>query len=277
MNPGKMTGFICIVLIVILAGCAEPAKRLYDQAGTRASLGEWAGAKDIYRALLDKYPQSRFAPDAVVKLADIFAFVDRDFRSAIEMYDVLQLNYPQSNLVPVSMVKKAEILKERKQDPTGSQELLERIYQNHPDFAQRDYVLILMARCLESTGHFARQRAYLRELILSFPVSTYAAEAHYLYGMSCLADDLIDEALLAFKNFLCNFPESRFSARAEIGYSEALKDKLGKSEAANYLTAVLPRYPTPERSILTEQIKILQNDISPSVIKIPGRRLGGLR
>ncbi|NIS75890.1 MAG: tetratricopeptide repeat protein [Deltaproteobacteria bacterium] len=277
MIPGKVKCAILIVLIAFSAGCAEPARRLYDAAGANASLGEWDSAKTLYSDLLETYPQSRFAPGAAVKLADIFAFVEKDFRAAMEMYDLLQLHYPQSSLVPVAMVKKAEILKERRQDPTGSLELLERIYQQHPDFQQRDYVLILMARCLESAENYAMQRAYLRELILSFPASPHSAEAHYLYGMSCLAHDLIDEALLAFKNFLCNYPDSRFAARAEIGYAEALREKRGKNEAANYLTAILTRYPSSDQSILSEQIKILQNEVSLSVIKIPGKRLGGRR
>jgi TolA-binding protein len=273
----KAAGFFCIVLLVVLAGCAEPAKRLYDDAGASASQGKWERAKEIYAFLLEQYPQSRFAPGAMTKLADIFAFVEKDFEAAVELYDLLLLSYPQSSLAPVALLKKAVILKERKQDPVGSQELLERICQNYPDCRQKDYVLILMARCLESTESFTRQRVYLRELMLSYSGSPYAAEAHYLYGMSCLADGLIDEALLAFKNFLCNFPESRFAARAEIGYAEALQEKHGKSEAANYLTAIIERYPTPERGILAEQIKILQNEVPLSRIKIPGKRLGGRR
>lgn len=273
----KMTGLLLIVLLALFAGCAEPAKRLYDDAGTSASQGKWDRAKETYGFLLDKYPQSRFAPGATAKLADIFAFVERDFEAAIEMYDLLLMNYPQSLLAPAALVKKAEILKERKQDPVGSQELLARICQNYPNYRQLDYVMILMARCLESTKNFTRQRAYLRELILSYPQSSHADEAHYLYGMSCLADGLIDEALLAFKNFLCNFPESRFAARAEIGYAEALQEMHGKSEAANYLTMKLERYSTPERSILADQIKVFQNEVPLSRIKIPGKRLEGRR
>ncbi len=277
MTPRALKGFACIVLLALCAGCAEPAKRLYDEAGSSASQGKWDRAKEIYATLLDTYPQSRFAPGATEKLADIFAFVERDFEAAIEMYDLLLYNYSQSSLAPVALMKKAEILKERRQDPVASQELLERLYQNYPGFSERDHVLILMARCLESTENFTRQRKYLRELILTYPLSPHAAEAHYLYGMSCLADGLIDEALLAFKNFLCDYRDTRFAARAEIGYAEALQEKHGKSEAANYLTAIIDRYSTPERGILAEQIKVLQSELPISRIKIPGKRLGGRR
>lgn len=277
MISRKSIGALLLVVSLLCSGCAEPAKRLYDGARASASKGEWEASKKLLFSLLEKYPQSRFAPGAAAKLGDIFAFVDKNIDAAIEIYDYLVFKYPQSSLVPLALVRQAEIIKERKRDPVAAAELLERIYQNYPEFRQGDLVLILMARCLESMKSFTRERVYLRELLLSWQGSPYIEEAQYLYGMSCLGDELIDEALLTFKSFLSTFPESRFASKAEIGYAETLKERHGKGEAAKYLAAVMERYPNQDRDILTEELKILESKVPLSRIKIPGRKLRGRR
>jgi TolA-binding protein len=227
--------------------------------------------------VVEKYPLSRFAPPSVIKLGDIYGFEDKDFELALEMYGSLIVSYPQSSLVPRALLRKAEIFKERRLDTTGSLEILERIYQKYPSFEDIDYVLLLMARCYEAEGNFTRERASLREIILEHPDSSFIEEANYHYGMACLGDGLVDEALLAFKSFLSNYPESRFAARAEIGYAEALKEKHGKSEALSYLASAVERYGRADRQIIKDRLEVLKSRVPISRIRIPGRKIGGRR
>ncbi len=270
--------FITILLLVlVLTGCTEPAKKLYVEGEVSGSMGKWEEARVSYFTLLETYPESRFAPSSLLKLGDIFGYVDKDFESALEMYDSLVLNYPQSDHVPDALLRKAEILIEKRQDVMGSMETLERVYQGYPDCKNRDRLIVLMSRCLEAKESFTRERAYLLELIREYPGSKYIEEACYLYGMACLGDGLADESLLAFKNILAKYPGGRFAARAEIGYAEALKEKVGTQEAANYLAAVMDRYVLGDRNVIQQRIRVLKNRVPLSKIRIPGRRLGRRR
>ncbi len=263
-----------ILLVLFLAGCSEPAKKLFVEGETLASRGVWEEAREKFIDLVERYPDSRYAPEATVRIADIFGFVDKEFETALDIYGSLVLTYPQSRLVPEALLKKAEILKEKKRDIAGSLETLERIYQQYPDCSRKEYLLILMARCLEGRESFARERNTLIELIREHPSSRFGEEASYMYGMACLGDGLIDESLLAFKNMLGKYPGGRFAAKAEIGYAEALKEKMGKDEAAGYLSAVVDRYPPHDRVVINRRIVHLKKALPISKIRIPGRHLG---
>jgi len=265
------------LLLFILAGCTEPAKKLFVEGEILASQGVWDEARGKFLDLVQKYPDSRYAPEATVRIADIYGFVDKDFETALDIYGSLVLDYPQSRFVPEALLKKAEILKEKKRDIAGSLETLERVYQQYPHCSRREYLLILMARCLEGRENFARERSTLIELIREYPSSRFGEEACYLYGMACLSDGLIDESLLAFKNLLGKYPGGRFAAKAEIGYAEALKEKMGKEEAAGYLSAVVNRYPPHDRVVINRRIDCLKQTLPISKIRIPGRHLGVTR
>ncbi len=273
--------FLLLVLVIIsllvIGVVKHPSWNLFSQAEKAASYGNWDRAIELYRAVADKYPYSRVAPRALFTLGDIYGFEKKDFILAMETYDAVIERYPQSRFVSMALLRKAEVLKERFQDVVGSMEVLSRIEQKYPSFEKMDYVYILMARCLEAVQDFTRERAYLRKLMIKYPDSPYAEEAHYLYAMACLGEGLVDEALLSFKNFFAKYPGSRFSARAEIGYAEALKEKHGKGEAIEYLAEVMDRYGEDDRELLESRVKVLKSRVPLSTLRIPKRRKGGRR
>jgi TolA-binding protein len=78
---------------------------LYMKAFAMTELGRPDVALDLYRRILDEFPESRFVPDSHMALAEA-RFAEADFTGALERYDQV-LRYRESELYGMALFKSA--------------------------------------------------------------------------------------------------------------------------------------------------------------------------
>jgi outer membrane protein assembly factor BamD len=82
LSAGLMAGVLCAPLLLAAcssggtkmppAGSAEPDKFLFDHGNQALAKKHWMEAREYYRALVERYPQSAYRPDAKLALGDTY-------------------------------------------------------------------------------------------------------------------------------------------------------------------------------------------------------------
>lgn len=90
-----------ILLAALLAGCAPKTdEELFADAVESQKASEPDDAIELYEELLDRYPESPRAPEAMYAIGTVYQDHKKDFPKAIESYRALVSRYPDHATSP---------------------------------------------------------------------------------------------------------------------------------------------------------------------------------
>lgn len=184
-----------------------------------------------YRSIPRDFPQSRYAPTAMLRQGELFGDYHRNYPAALEAYDSLVFNYPRASEAPRALLRKGEILLLHFLDYGAAAEVLESVRRRFPGFAAMDEVLLLLAKAYAGMEDPPRQAAVLADLIGRFPGSPRAAEGRWMLAYGYLAQGKFIEADREFRKLLYLAADRKSAARARWGMGQALEG-LGRLSAA---------------------------------------------
>ncbi len=226
---------LAVLLILAVPACADPARERFERAEKALLAQKMDTALAGYRSIPRDFPQSRYAPAALLRQGDIFSSFYRNHAAALEAYDSLSFNYPQAAEVPRAVMRKGEIRLLQLFDYPAAVADLELVRRQYPRFEAMDEVLILLAKAYAGQGDPARQYAVLLELVEKYPESPRAMEARWAAAYALLAQGRFAEADREFRKILYLVPDKAAAARARWGIAQALE---GQGE----LAAALEQY-----------------------------------
>ena len=209
----------------------------YYDAWAHYRMGKWRAASDIFASLADKYPQSRYASEALFRAGDaLFNMTNRsgaedknqNFLDAMVFYDRIIKRYPRSSHVDDALYNKAWCLinLDRKEDAVP---VFERIVAEHSDgtygarsqFTLGDYYYGLKdyEKATESyqafLERFPADKLIAQDRVLPKKARTLLGhlaeiDAYNLYatGEKLLAEKNYDEAMAIFKEVQQKYPKS---------------------------------------------------------------------
>lgn len=235
MTRGAARRLLAVALLLALPACADPARERFERAEKALQAQKMEAALSDYRSIPRDYPQSRYAPAALLRQGDLFGSFYRNYAAALEAYDSLAFNYPQAAEVPRAVMRKGEIRLLQFFDYPAAVADLERVRTKYPRFEGMDEALLLLAKAYAGQGDPARQQAVLLELVEKYPESTRAMEARWVAAYALLAQGTFAEADRAFRKILYLVSDRKQAARARWGIAQALE---GQGE----LAAALEQY-----------------------------------
>lgn len=208
---------------LLLSSCADPArdrleaaeKALQEQRMDEALLG--------YRSIPRDFPQSRYAPTALLRLGELFGDYHRNYPAALEAYESLVFNYPRAAEAPRALLRQGEIRLMHYLDYAAAAEDLEAIRRQFPGFAAMDEVLLLLAKAYAGIPDTSREAAVLSELIGRFQGSQKAMEGRWMLAYGYLAQGKFPEAEREFRKLLIMTSDRKALARAHWGLGQALE------------------------------------------------------
>jgi len=223
-------GFLCGVLLLV-AACADPARDRFERAEKELLSQKMEAALSDYRFIAREYPQSRFAPVALLRQGDLYGGYYRNFPAALEAYDSLVYNYPKASEVPRALLRTAEIHLLQYLDPSSAATDLERVRKEFPRFEGEDEVLFLLARAYGAGGEGERQAATLSELTERFPKSNRAAEGRWMLAYAFLGQRRYADAEREFRKLLYLSTDRESAVQARWGVAQSL-EAMGNLEGA---------------------------------------------
>jgi TolA-binding protein len=222
MRRSATRGVLCLLLLALPA-CADPARERFELAENALLEQRMEDALAGYRSIPKEFPQSRYAPAALLRQADLFGSYYRNASAALDACESLIFTYPGAAEVPQAYLRKGEIHLLRHSDQAAAVDALEFARRQFPRFERMDEILFLLARAYARGPDPERRTAILSELIETFPDSSREREARWMRAFGYLAQERFAEADREFRKLLYLARDSRETSRAHWGIAQALE------------------------------------------------------
>ncbi len=219
------------LLVFLLPACADPARERFERADKAFLEQKMDAALNGYRSIPIDYPQSRYAPAALLRQGDLFSSYYRREDAALEAYGSLLFNYPRSPEAPRAVLRRAKIRLLKFLDYAAAVADLKLIRKQYPGFPEMDEVMLLLGKAYGGLPDRARQAKTLSELIEEYPDSPRAMEARWTQAFLLLAEEKYAEADREFRKILYMVSSPKEAARARWGMAQAMEGG-GDIEAA---------------------------------------------
>ncbi len=264
----------------------------YYDAWAHYRMGKWRAASDIFASLADKYPQSRYASEALFRAGDaLFNMTNRsgledknqNFLDAMVFYDRIIKRYPRSSHVDDALYNKAWCLinLDRKEEAVP---VFERIVAEYPDgtygarsqFTLGDYYYGLKdyEKATESyqtfLERFPADKLIAQDRALPKKARTLLGhlaeiDAYNLYatGEKLLAEKNYDEAMAIFKEVQQKYPKSDQAVNSLVNIGAAYMAQEEFRQAGAVFQEVVdnygdnPKYVT-QVDYAREQLEVMQ-------------------
>jgi tetratricopeptide (TPR) repeat protein len=201
--------------------------RLYAQGMEAARAGRRDEAGRILRRVFTEFPDSPYAPPAILKTAELFVPVSgwgqigsaspQSVQQASELLKTLAQKYRASREAPQALVRLGYLGFEPAGPRLNLDEACGRFAtaaQIYPDSAAADDALFGSGMCDLLRGRPARASEMFGRMLEEHPDSPLAAEALYRQGVALSLLDDAPEAMLLLQRVRQRAPDSRFAAQA---------------------------------------------------------------
>ena len=215
-------------------------------AESSAALNDDAGAVQYFRMLLDQFPDSPLAGDALYRLAHLQQ-KKGDFLQAAELFGRLASDYPKHELVAQAIFAQASCLgmaKKPEQAIAAYARLLEK-------FPQSQFVEDALYQKGISETYLRRDAQALetwRELLAKFPATKYVVDARFWNGVLLEEAGKLEESEAAFRQVLTAVPapSEDLLQRASFRLALVLQRRDKPDESAQILQQLI-RTPVREK------------------------------
>lgn len=212
-----------VLAALALASCSDRARERFEGAEKALLQQEMDAALAGFRSIPKEFPQSRYAPAALLRQGDLYSSYFRNYDAALEAYDSLVYNFPQAGEAPRAILRKGEIRLQQFFSYAKAAEELELLRARYPSFGEMDEALILLAKAYGGMQDRERQAAVLAELQERYPDSPRAGEARWMKANLLLVQGAYSDAEEAFRKILDRAPDRQTAVRARWGIAQALE------------------------------------------------------
>jgi len=221
---------IVLGAVVAGDGCLKEQSQVhFDRACDFLLRGLYAVADDEYQKLAIRYPKSPLADRALFEAARIERFYLQDFIKSIKTLHHLLSAYPQSEYAPEARIQIAEIYQEKFNDYRSAIAEYEKALHEYGGRISTGSLLFNIGWCHFSMGNFDKAIKEFQCLLAEDPKSEYADDAGFqlAYILNVQGDQ--EAAEEAFRKFIDDFPESPLAEDALFCVVSILESH-GKSE-----------------------------------------------
>lgn len=133
--------FFFAIIIFLLAGCSKTSDKGYmDKAAQSAKNEDFSEALTSYEKLLEEYPDSKLAPDALVKEAALYhdnkvknLSKEESIRKSAEIFKSVSDKYPKSEQAPQSLFMAGFIYANELKDYDTATKVYKLFLEKYPD------------------------------------------------------------------------------------------------------------------------------------------------
>lgn len=264
----------------------------YYDAWAHYRMGKWRAASDIFASLADKYPQSRYASEALFRAGDaLFNMTNRsgaenknqNFLDAMVFYNRIIKGYPRSSHVDDALYNKAWCLinLDRKEEAVP---VFERIVADHSDGTYGARSQFTLGDYYYGLKDYEKATASYQAFLERFPADKLIAQdrvlpkkartllghlaeidAYNLYatGEKLLAEKNYDEAMAIFKEVQQKYPKSDQAVNSLVNIGAAYMAQEEFRQAGAVFQEVVdnygdsPKYRT-QVDYAREQLEVMQ-------------------
>lgn len=214
-----------------------------------AAVKDDAGAVQYYRLLLEQFPSSDLAADALYRLAHLLEKKGEHVQAA-ELFAQLAGNFPQHALAPQSLFV-AAACQEKAQKPEQAAALWARLITQYPQSKFVEESLYQKAMVEARLRRDAQAQATLADLLERFPRTKFLAAVRFWNGVLLEESGKLEEAETEFQRALKAGPLEDLQRRTQFRLALVLQRRGRLEESATLLQGLID---SPLREQFTPEI-----------------------
>lgn len=239
----KLLTTYCL-LFTIFAGCSQdPAMPAYEKAEELFSQRAYTKAINSYSNIVNKYPESPYAPASQYKIGLINHLYMADIRKAMNAYATLMLLYPDSKEVALARSDLADIYihKGDYRKALGEYQWLVK----NTGGAKRDNFQYQIAMAYLKLTDIKQARIELQEVIKSSLNSPLGPKVYYEIANTYYLEAHYKEAIKAYELVASLYPNSQYAYEAQLGKAVCIEETGNLAEAVELYKELEKSYPNP--------------------------------
>jgi len=227
----------------------------FERAREQWREGKYQPALEMYRTIVEKFPRSELAPEALWEVATIYYYNIYDVSNALFYFERLVENYPDSPRAVDGHLKIAEIFEIELNEVPKALEHLTALLSMKLTPAEDREVRFRIAELHFKTSEFAKALAEYRSIIAEKEPKHLVHQARIRVATISRIQGRFDESIRIFQEVLRSDPCSSCRLQAQLGIIESfeLTDRLVEAiEVARQIDVQV--YPREKRDELLERL-----------------------
>ncbi len=200
------------------------ARRQYESGRTFVQNGRFAEALKDFQSVVDSFPQSSYADDALLDVATYHLEVARDYTAAQAAADRLLKDYPASDSAPMAYVLNGRLTVAKSRTPASVDTALasfERVPRLFPSSLAVAAARFYTGETLRQVSRTADALPHLRSVVLEYPRSIWAARAELAQAPNLIASGRATQAFGGLQRIREWFPGTA-EATAALNFNTIL-------------------------------------------------------
>lgn len=235
--------FLFSLCALVLSACTnDPGSVVFEKAEKQFSKGEVEIALSQYQYVVDKHPESAFAPKSQYRIAQIYNHNYGDRKKAMEAYSTLFFMYPNSLETIDARIDIAAIYAAIGEHRLAIEQYQKLIIERSSEYARFQYRIAMEYIMLND---FTQARVEFAEL-LSRTSRELAPEIEYQIANTYYIEGSLKDAIDRYEKLISHFPDSPFAINAKLGIAKSLSETGKLSEAMVILKELVGIYPNKE-------------------------------
>ena len=235
-----------VALFLMATACADGAARAYRAGLERWDDGQYSEAIVLLRAITRDYPESPYAPQALLKVAQVQAYDLRLYDEAEDTFQLYLKLYPHSKDTRRALEDLTTLLFEKKHDYLRAINECHRYIDSFPTSPQLPLMQRRIVYSYLQLREFNQARVEAGLFLRRFPQDEGADEVAYEIIRSHFIQGEEEKAISEARKSLIERPKSTYRARTEFILAAALEDADRLPEALEAYKAARVGHPEPQ-------------------------------
>ncbi|MBI5886627.1 MAG: tetratricopeptide repeat protein [Deltaproteobacteria bacterium] len=238
-GAGRAIMVIFLCAFMLSACTTDPGRAVFDKAETTFSNGDIETALSQYQYVVDKHPESSFAPKSQYRIAQIYNRYIGDKKRAMEAYSTLYFMYPNA---PETIDAREDLaaIYAANGDHVLAIEQYQRFITDRPSEYTRIQYMIAMEYIM--LNDFRQARVEFTEL-LNRASGERLPEIQYQIANTYYIEGSLDDALAGYGKVIECYPQTSFAVDAKLGIAKSLSESGRLDEALALLKGLKDKYP----------------------------------
>lgn len=234
--------------LILLPSCKSTPARYFEKAKEFDENGDFSRAVFYYERISDLYPDSKLAPESLMRAAKISRIYLGKIKSALRFLNGIVLNYPDSEYYLPAQKEIADIFMDDLKNYNRAISEYSKLIQMNPPKDMLIDSRLRIARCFEYSGNYEQALIELRGLLDAGTDlnSEIKEKVEYKINVLLYIKKDLNATIKRFEEFIKKYPDSELLPDAKFYLASAYADTGDFSRAIDLLNGIENTYRNPE-------------------------------
>lgn len=247
---------------MLFLSCKSTPASYFEKAKEFDENGDFSRAVLYYERISDLYPDSKFAPESLMRAARISRLHLGKIKSALGFLNAIVMNYPDSEYYLPAQKEIADIFMDDLKNYDRAVSEYSKLIQMNPPQEMLTDARLRIAKCFEASGNYDQALIEFNGLLNTEVEAETKIRVEYEINVIHYIKKNLKEAIKGFEEFIKKYPQSELIPEAKFYLASAYADTGEFSRALDLLHEIEGTYRNPEA------VKIKINGIEVRMKKI---------